>query len=692
MPQLLKRTMFVIFCLTTAGNRAQASPRLDMGLGGEWKFVRQDVAGAAAVDFDDSAWPGVNLPHTWNNLDGQTSGAPYYRGIGWYRRHLLVDAQHAGKSLFLKFDGAATVTEVLVNGSPIGTHKGNFAAFCFDATPFLRVGQDNVIAVKVNNARDNDVLPLSGDFTVFGGLYRDVHLLVLDKLSVTPLDYASPGVYVKQTRVTQESAEFDITTKLRNANGTVRKATVRCTIFDAKGKTIQEAHSHETLGSNAVADITQHIKVANPHLWNGRIDPYLYKVVVDVSDGGKVTDSVTQPLGIRTFRVDPDHGFFLNGASYPLHGVSRHQDRLDKGWAIGRAEQEEDFQLITEIGATCVRTAHYQQDQLVYDLCDHNGLVVWTELSLVNELTDSEAFTENARQQLTELIKQNYNHPSIVFWGIFNELHMKNQWYDAPLKWDIVKPLNQLAKDLDSTRLTTAASCIKSRDPLNAVTDVMAFNRYYGWYNGKPTDWPEALDTLHQDWPNRGIGISEYGAGASINQHEISTKQPNPTSHWHPEEWQDVAHEQAWLAMKTRPALWCELVWNMFDFAVGQRDEGDTPGRNDKGLVTYDRKVKKDVFYWYKANWTDASLVYITSRRFTERTEAKTPVKIYSNCDAVKLKVNGNSQGTVRSQDHIFLWDNVALAAGDNRIEAVGTKSGRTVTDACTWKCTAPQK
>src|ERR1035437_5227399 len=237
MPQLLKRTMFVIFCLTTAANRAQASPRLDMGLGGEWKFVRQDVAGAAAVDFDDSAWQRVNLPHTWNNLDGQTSGAPYYRGIGWYRRHLLVDAQHAGKSLFLKFDGAATVTEVLVNGSPIGTHKGNFAAFCFDATPFLRVGQDNVIAVKVNNARDSDVLPLSGDFTVFGGLYRDVHLIVPDNLSVTPLHYASPGVYVKQTRVTQESAEFDITTKLRNANNSAKRATVRCIVFDAEGKT-----------------------------------------------------------------------------------------------------------------------------------------------------------------------------------------------------------------------------------------------------------------------------------------------------------------------------------------------------------------------------------------------------------------------------------------------------------------------
>jgi beta-galactosidase len=675
----------VVSSIVTGVGSAMAAPRLDINLDEQWRFIRQDVADAATTNLDDSSWTSVNLPHTWNNLDGQTSGAPYYRGIGWYRRHLTVDAQYAGKSLFLKFDGAATIAEVLVNGTLIGTHKGNFAAFCFDVTPFLRVGQDNVIAVKVNNAKDSDVLPLSGDFTVFGGLYRDVHLLVLNKLSITPLDYASPGVYIKQTGVTSDSAELEITTKLRNANNSAKTATILCSISDVSGIPAQQTSSHAVLGSNAVVDVVQHVRIAKPHLWTGRIDPYLYRVSVVVKDGDKVTDAVNQPLGIRTFRVDPDHGFFLNGTSYPLHGVSRHQDRVDKGWAIGRAEQEEDFQLITEMGTTCVRLAHYQQGQLVYDLCDHNGLVLWTELSLVNELTDSQAFTENARQQLTEMIKQNYNHPSIAFWGIFNELHMKNQWYDAPPKWDLVKQLNQLAKDLDSTRLTTAASCIRSVDPLNAVTDVMCFNRYFGWYNGKPSDWPGALDKFHQEWPARGIGISEYGAGAAISQHEISTNQPNPTSHWHPEEYQDVLHEQAWLAMKDRSWLWCTFVWNMFDFAVGQRDEGDTPGRNDKGLVTYDRKVKKDAFFWYKANWTTTPFVYITSRRFTNRSESKTPVKIYSNCDAVELMINGVSQGIVHSTNHIFLWSDRQLVPGENRIEVSASQRGETYADSCSW-------
>jgi beta-galactosidase len=344
------------------------------------------------------------------------------------------------------------------------------------------------------------------------------------------------------------------------------------------------------------------------------------------------------------------------------------------------------------MGSTCLRTAHYQQDQYVYDLCDQSGLIVWTELSLVNALTDSETFTDNARQQLTELIKQNYNHPSIVFWGIFNELHAKSSWNDAPAKWDLVITLNNLAKELDPTRITTAASCIKAVDPLNSVTDVMAFNRYYGWYHDTSTDWPSALDKLHKDCTNRCVGISEYGAGGSIHQHEIAPRQPKHDSRWHPEEWQCVVHEQAWLAMKDRPWLWCALLWNMFDFAIDSRDEGDQPGRNDKGMVTYDRRVKKDAFYWYKANWTDAPFVYITSRRFTVRTEAKTPIKVYSNCDVVELKVNGNRRGTVRSEDHIFLWDNVTLAAGENRVEAIGTKSGKTFTDACTWEYKAREK
>jgi len=675
----------LFFCVATVTTLAKGTVRVDIPLNERWKFIRQDVAGAAAVDFDDAGWQSVNLPHTWNNRDAQDGGNDYYRGIGWYRLHLPLDEQYDSKSLFLKFDGAATVADVYVNGKFLGTHKGNFAAFCFDATPLLQIGRDNVIVVKVNNSRDPDILPLGGDFPIFGGLYRPVHLLVLDRLSVTPLDYASPGVFVKQARVTPELAELEITTEVRNANQSAKTATVRCTLSDVQGSKVAESLSKCTPDANSTTNLIQHVTLTKPHLWNGRPDPYLYTLTVEVSAGDRISDRVTQFLGVRFFRVEPNEGFFLNGVHYQLRGVNRHQDRLDMGWAIGPAEDREDFDLITEMGATCVRLAHYQHAQEVYDLCDRNGLIVWTELSLVNELTDSAAFANNARQQLTELIKQSINHPSIMFWGLFNELHSKASWNDAPADWDLVPKLNRLARDLDSTRLTTAASCIKAADPLNFVTDVVAFNRYYGWYHDKPTDWAGGLDKLHEDCTNRCVGISEYGAGASIRQHELPLRQPKHDSHWHPEEWQCVVHEQAWLATKNRPWLWCALVWNMFDFAVDSRDEGDQPGRNDKGLVTYDRKVKKDAFYWYKANWTDAPLVYITSRRFTDRTESNTTVKVYSNCDLVELKVNGISRGSIHSQDRIFLWNEVPLTPGENRLEAIGTEAGKTYTDSCTW-------
>ena len=664
-----------------------ASPRVDVGLDEQWKFIRQDVAGAETVGFDDSSWQTVNLPHTWNNLDGQDGGNDYYRGVGWYRRHLAVDARQAGKSLFLKFDGAATVADVFVNGKPAGTHKGNFGAFCFDVTSLMHVGQDNVIAVKVNNAWSPDIPPLTGDFTVFGGLYRDAHLLVLDKLSVSPLDYASPGVYIKQARVTTDAAELEITTKLRNANDAAKTATVRCTITDAGGKSVASISSRGDVTANSTSDVVQTIKFSKPHLWNGRSDPYLYQVTVEVSDGSKVVDTVMQPLGLRFFRVDPNEGFFLNGQHLALHGVNRHQDRIDKGWAIGPAEHEQDLKLILEMGCTGVRLAHYEHSQYFYSLCDRGGLVVWAELCLVNRLGESAAFAENARQQLTELIKQSYNHPSIVFWSLFNELQFKDKLPEAA-GCEFIGSLNQLAKTLDSTRLTVAANCcVPATHPSTGITDVMGFNRYYGWYTTTIEDWPGQLDELHRELPTRGVCISEYGAGASLIQHEIPPQKPKPDGPWHPEEWQSVVHEAAWKAMKDRPWLWGTFLWNMFDFAADQRHEGDHLGRNDKGMVTYDRKTKKDAFYWYKANWTTDPFVYITSRRFTDRTEPKTPVKIYSNCDEVDLKLNGASLGTVRTDDHVFLWKEVTLKPGENRVEAVGRKRSQSFTDSCVWTC-----
>jgi beta-galactosidase len=667
------------------------SPRLSLSLNADWRFIRQDVAGAEQVAFDDSAWQSVRLPHTWNNLDGQDGGNNYYRGPGWYRRTLTVTPDLAGKSLFLKFDAASLVADVYVNGQRAGGHKGAFAAFVCDITSLVHPGDGNVIAVRVDNARNVDVPPLEGDFTVFGGLYRSVHLLALNPLSITPMDDAGPGVYVTQSSVTPDSAHLQITTKLRNAGAADKTATVVCQIIDASGQTVQSATTGQPVSAGNTADAVQEITIASPRLWNGRKDPYLYRVSVTVSDGATVTDSLDQPLGLRFFSVDPDKGFLLNGQPYALHGVNRHQDRIDMGWAITPKEHQEDFDLIMEMGCTGIRLAHYQHAQEFYNLCDRGGLIVWAEACMVNTVTASDAFDAAALEQVREIVKQNYNHPSICFWSLFNELRPNpaDPQADPQVRHQIelVGKLNQLAHELDSTRLTTAASNFLSPNyPRNLITDVIAYNGYAGWYRQTPAAWPGTLDDLRAARPGRAVGISEYGAGASIYEHQAAATQPaanlNP---WHPEEWQMTVHEAAWRAMSQRHWLWCTFLWNMFDFAADQRAEGDQAGRNDKGMVTYDRKTKKDTFFFYKANWSDDPFVYITDRRFTPRNVATGEMKIYSNCDSVELFVDGKSLGVQRGDDiHRFLWENVTLQPGDNPLRAVGTLGGHSYEDACT--------
>ena len=675
----------------TSARARNASPRGQIDIDDSWRFSREDAPGADAVAFDDSAWKATTLPHTWNAVDGADGGGNYYRGIGWYRRHLRPDAALAGKSLFLRFDGAATVTDVYVNGKPVGEHRGNFAAFCFDVTGLLQPGRDNMIAVKVSNARTADIAPLSGDFTVYGGLYREVHLLALDPLSITPLDDAGPGVYIKQATVGNQLAAIEITTHLRNANSAARTATVRCVVTDAKGRIVASANGTTPVAGGATGEAVCRLTVNSPHLWNGVLDPYLYQMTTEVLDGSRITDRVFQPLGIRYFHVDPNTGLALDGVHYAVHGVNRHQDRIDKGWAISAADHAEDYALIREMGSTGIRLSHYQHAQKFYDLCDLGGLIVWAELPLVNSLNLSDAFNDNARQQLRELIKQNYNHPSILFWGLFNELHFPGGSKN-PAEWALIGDLNTLAHQLDPLRLTTAASNLGVEHPANFVTDVIAFNRYPGWYGGSADAWPGMLDDMHRRYPDRSIAVSEYGAGASVNQHELSPpRQPSPGGKWHPEEWQTHVHEAAWRAMATRPWLWGTFLWAMYDFGSDGRNEGDTPGRNDKGMVTFDRATKKDSFYWYKANWTRAPFVYITSRRFGTRPAQSSRVKIYSNCDNVELTVNGKSLGRVTAPDHLFAWEAVPLTVGPNTITATATSRGKTVSDTCAWTGTDPQ-
>jgi beta-galactosidase len=692
--RLLVVSLVGLFLLQGCASFGLSEPRQTINLNSDWRFQRADEPVARLIDFDDSSWESISLPHTWNNLDGQDGGNNYYRGGAWYRRHLTFDPltqDLKGKSLFLRFDGAAILTDLFVNGHHVGVHHGMFGAFCFDVTPYLNISGDNILAVRADNSIDTDMPPLSADFTFFGGLYRSVHLLALNPVSITPLDDAGPGVYIKQSNVNDDHADLEITTKLRNATAEEHIPNVKCDLIDARGNVVASVDALVNLPAGGRNDSVQTIPLDHPHLWNGRKDPYLYQMRVTVTDENQVVDSVTQPVGVRYFRVDPNLGFFLNGQSYPLHGVCRHQDRPDQGWAISPAEHEEDFNFIMEMGCTAIRLAHYEHAQEFYDLCDRGGLIVWAESCLVNEVTPSKAFTSNAEQQLRELIKQNYNHPSICFWSVFNELRDTKGLTGKPLNLerqqqvDLVTKLNAEAHELDPTRLTTAATLRPPEQALNQITDIQGFNRYIGWYVGVPADWPSWLDGLHKALPNRCIGISEYGAGASVYQHEFDPKQPKPTSGpWHPEEWQCTVHEAAYAAMKQRPWLWGTFIWNMFDFASDMRREGDHSGRNDKGMVTYDRKTKKDVFYFYKANWSDDPFAYITDRRFSPRNVGDAPIKIYSNCDSVDLLADGTDMGVKTSDNHIFIWNNVILQPGPTQLEAIGTRGGKQYADNCT--------
>ena len=692
-----------------AGAGPDGSPRRDVLLQDGWRFIKEDVAGAEAVSFDDSGWEKVRVPHTWNAVDAQ-SKADYYRGAGWYRKAINLSPEVAGasatKRTYLRFEGVSTVADVFVNGAKLGQHRGAFGAFCFDATAALKPGE-NIIAVRADNTKFPDIAPISGDFAIFGGIYRDVHLLTLDIRSIDPTDDASPGVYLLPVEVSPERAVVRITTKLRNGSLQPWNVTVRCTIRDAEGKEVAAADAVTTAPNWTLrqgdwkGEVSENIVIDRPRLWDGHRStssprPHLYSVTVETLSGGTVTDRITQPLGLRSIRIDPDKGLFLNDEHYPLHGPNKHQDRKDKGWAVSREDLEEDFRIILDMGASGVRLAHYPHSDFTYSLCDKNGLLVWAEIPLVDRVAHTPEFAANAKQQLREMIKQHFNHPSIIVWGISNELWMGR---DNNRGSTLPRELYELAKSLDPSRPIVLADNGGATDEFNDITDAIAFNRYHGWYVDTHNDWNK-IDEMHARIPSRGVGISEYGAGANPQHHEVaidgSVKMPVHDGPWHPEEYQSVVHESAWNVMKKREWLWCAFFWNMFDFATPVRREGGFQSLNDKGVVSYDRKLKKDAFYFYKANWSDEPVVYVTSRRFSPRPAGTTSVKVYSNQPAVELFVNEKSMGVLKARefpDRAFVWTGVELPVGNTRVEAVGMdESGKPVTkDGFAWMCEAPR-
>jgi beta-galactosidase len=650
-------------------------------LNSDWRFKMGDVAGAERSNFSDSDWQKLSIPHSWGWEEAQR-GTNYYRGPGWYRRDLNITPK-SDRRYFIRFEAAGSVADVFLNGKSLGQHRGAFGAFCFEVTHGLSQSGSNLLAVRVSNAVEPDIAPLSGDFCIFGGLYRPVHLIETSIENFTPLDHGSPGVAWRQTSVTREKAVIDLTTQISNSGRSSRSLKLVAKILDANGNKIAGEEKQITLMPAVTAPFSLSLNVPQPRLWNGRKDPYLYRAVVELEGDSGAVDSVEQPLGLRFYSIDPERGFVLNGEPYHLRGVNRHQDRWNEGWAVSEADQDEDIQMISEMGCTVIRCAHYQHSDYFYGLCDKAGILVWAEIPQVDKVGGEAKFAETSRSQLLDLIRQNINHPAIFAWSLFNELRPNN-----PDPHRLLQDLYILAHGEDPTRPVIAATCTDKLPQMNLIPDWLGWNIYPGWYPGwgKLNEFGSSIDKYRATSRDGMLCISEYGAGANVEQHEQNPKQPVAESQWHPEEWQATLHEAAWQAMKERPFVWGTFVWNMFDFTSYWRHEGGVLGRNDKGLVTYDRKVKKDAFYFYKANWSEEPTIYITSRRFTERTNAMTDVKIYSNAKAVELLLNGTSQGTrTDATNGIFIWKDIKLSAGENRVEARADRSGKNLRDSCVW-------
>jgi beta-galactosidase len=658
------------------------TPRISMRLADGWRFLRADVLDAQAPSFDDSTadWQSVDVPHTYNALDGQDGGSNYYQGVAWYRRHLAAPTSDAGARMYLEFDAANSVADVYLNGVYLGQHRGGFARFRFDAT-HAWVSGDNVLAVKVDNALAPDVAPLSADFTFFGGLYRDVKLVAVAPLHVDLDDHGASGVYLRTTDVTAESAQLSARVRVTNAEAADSGGELALSVLDASRNIVATFTRSLTLPAGQTIELELGGVLPNPHLWDGRADPYLYTASVELRRDARLLDAVAQPFGVRSFDLDANAGFSLNGHYLDLHGVNRHQDRLDLGWAVGNAQHAEDMSLIHEIGATAVRLAHYQHAQYFYDLCDSEGLVVWAEIPLVNSITDSDAFRENAKAQLRELILQSYNHPSIVFWGIGNEQRTD----DAPSN-ALLGDLAALVESEDPSRISVYAHCCGSdTSGLTRHAEAIGYNYYYGWYMGTYDQVGPWADAAHAASPMARLALSEYGAGAALSQHQEPAVQPPAAGLFHPEEYQALLHEAYWQQLAARPYIWGKFVWNMFDFAIDSRNEGDTPGRNDKGLVSYDRQVKKDAFFFYKANWSSEPFVHVTSRRFNPRNTPTVDVKAYSNLESVSLTVNGAALPARTAADHIFRWTAVPLQLGQNEVTAQGSTGSTSASDTIVW-------
>ena len=618
-----------------------------------WAFTKE--AGEIPTEIPAS-WYWVNLPHSWNNIDGQDGGNDYYRGTCHYAKKFEKTDLPEAAQYYLELRGANASADVYLNGKKLASHDGGYSTWRVNITEALE--DSNMLVVAVENGINDRVYPQMADFTFYGGLYRDVNIIAVPESHFDLDYYGGPGIKVTP-EVKGSDADVEVEVYLTNVKD---GQDLVFTVKDAEGNVVATAKQ----GADATIAL---FRLENVHLWNGKKDPYLYTAEVELVENDEVLDNISSRFGCRFFEIDPEKGFILNGESYPLRGVSRHQDRWGLGNALLPEHHIEDMDLICEMGANTIRLTHYQHDQFFYDLCDERGLVIWAEIPYISKHMPTGR--ENTISQMKELVVQNYNHSSIVVWGLSNEITMDGKSTDDLLENHRI--LNDMVHDMDKTRKTTIAvvSMCPMDDPYIQIPDVVSHNHYFGWYGGDTSMNGPWFDNFHAKYPNIPVGMSEYGCEA-LNWHTSNPKQGDYT-----EEYQAYYHEELIKQLFTRPYIWATHVWNMFDFGADARAEGGEDGQNHKGLVTFDRKYKKDSFYAYKAWLSDEPFVHICGKRYVDRVEDETKVTVYSNQPEVELFVNGKSLGKQESAEHFFYFmvpnageSNLVAVAGDCKDES----------------------
>lgn len=630
----------------------------------------------------------MTIPHTWNATDiqagngtNQMSTDGYRRAASWYETAL--PAIPPGQRVFVHFGAVSSVADVSLNGEEIGEHRGPTTAFAFELTSKLHRDAPNHLLVKADNTWRPDVAPLSGDFGVPGGIYRDVTLIEKDPVCISPLYFGSRGIIVTQKEADATRAVLDIVAHVDRGIAAAPELTF--SLLDASGKVVASVKKRSGMGIGA-GEVKTELSFVSPHLWNGVADPYLYTLRVSLASADGSKDMEELRVGFRTIVFDKDKGLFLNGKHYPVHGVCRHQDRENESWAVSDAQQRQDVAIIREMGANAVRCAHYAHSPVFLDACDRAGLLVWSELSVIDTVgNEPKAFEANAESQLREMIAQQRHHPCVFTWSLFNEIGHRPGADPRP----VLRQLNELAHKLDPSRPTVGATNQRNKS-INNITDIMAFNAYPGWYHGTNGALDEYIAKYRATAPDTW-GISEYGAGASISQQDDQFIKPDPSGRWHPESWQCRVHEQALASIQRHPELWGTFAWNMFDFASPWRHEGARDGINDKGLVTYDRKTRKDAFYLYQANWADIPVLHLLARRDKERSRDNTVIRYYANVKDVKVTLNHQTLPTAKLYGPCaWIIQNVKLRPGSNVIVATGkTEEGKSIKDTMEWTLTA---